>query len=124
MISIKFEVPLFVTKLYNDEGIEVSPSSGVARHVSREISWAHLEEYSNGLIESYYTTVEGTRLFITASARHATIDEIVQYFDGQFSDGWGESFEQEPFNYQGNKLYVSTWRDGWRADHPAEVIYN
>ena len=37
------------------------------------------------------------------------IDDLQDYITGQFSDGWGVSFEQQAIQVDGNQIYVHFW---------------
>ena len=42
----------------------------------------------------------------------AEMRELVDYVIGQFSDGWGEGFEQHPITLGGDEVYISFWGSG------------
>lgn len=37
------------------------------------------------------------------------LSEVKDYLSGQYSDGWGEGFEQRPIKTQDGELYISFW---------------
>ena len=37
------------------------------------------------------------------------MEDLQDYLHGQFSDGWGEGFEQRPINVEDGEIYVSFW---------------
>lgn len=39
------------------------------------------------------------------------IEELKDRVLGQFSDGWGESFEQNPYKFEGEEYYISAYAD-------------
>lgn len=129
--SVLFEIPLIVSNIYYVDGDEVVDSvpatAAIANYVASEINIAELPIYSRGVVDDCTAFVhKGTdRVFIHA-AGEATADEIIDYIDGQCSDGWGEGFEQWPLpshiEPQYDSVYVSTWEAGWRDKHPAVSI--
>ena len=46
------------------------------------------------------------------------IHHLTDYVTGQFSDGWGEGFEQQEFEISNSEVfYASFWNDGkWSID--------
>ena len=40
------------------------------------------------------------------------LKELVEEWNGQASDGWGECFEQRPIETSEGELYVSFWNSG------------
>jgi len=42
----------------------------------------------------------------------AELDEVTSELTGQFSDGWGEGFEQRPIDTPDGELYLSFWDAG------------
>ena len=39
------------------------------------------------------------------------LNELKEYISGQYSDGWGEGFEQRPRRTEAGDLYVHFWQD-------------
>lgn len=46
---------------------------------------------------------------MTEPLSQGEIDDLKDYITGQFSDGWGESFEQQAIQIDGNEIYVHFW---------------
>ena len=46
---------------------------------------------------------------MTEPLSQGEIDDLKDYITGQFSDGWGESFEQQAIQVDGNQIYVHFW---------------
>ena len=40
------------------------------------------------------------------------MEDLQDYLHGQFSDGWGEGFEQRPIDVEDGEIYVSFWNNG------------
>lgn len=56
-----------------------------------------------------------TMVEITRDPTEKEISDIADEISGQFSDGWGEGFEQNPINVDGAEVYASFWaRDNWK----------
>lgn len=124
MTTVLFEIPLFVTRERNGTADAVPPTKSIAELIADEINDVQLQDYSDGAISTYAATAKDRQVFIEASSDVWTPAEIINYFDGQMSDGWGEGFEQTPIpahieRRYGGDLYVSTWAQGWRESHPA-----
>ena len=39
------------------------------------------------------------------------MNNLTDYITGQFSDGWGEGFEQDELSVDGDPIYASFWND-------------
>lgn len=71
-------------------------------------------------IYSIYPKVEvrNGNMYGTAVVRYygaldkAELSILKEYISGQFSDGWGESFEQHPVTLGSDKVYISFWNSG------------
>ena len=82
---------------------------------------AYLEEDKlSKKIYSIYPKVEvrNGNMYGTAVVRSygaldkAELSTLKEYISGQFSDGWGESFEQHPVTLGSDKVYISFWNSG------------
>lgn len=54
-----------------------------------------------------------TEMKLKASLNRQELRELKDYFRGQYSDGWGESFEQREIKTADGELCVSFWRYGY-----------
>ena len=43
------------------------------------------------------------------------MEELIDYTQGQWSDGIGESFEQRPIMVSGDEVYISPWYRGQKV---------
>ena len=59
-------------------------------------------EKSHGPTETFFVKVK-----VKGKPDNETLLKIRKYLSGQFSDGWGEGYEQHDYNDDG--WYVSTW---------------
>lgn len=51
---------------------------------------------------------------VSAPLTQEEIGALKEYYTGQYSDGWGEGFEQRPIKTEDGDLYVSFWnRNGF-----------
>lgn len=48
------------------------------------------------------------------------VETLKDYFSGQYSDGWGESFEQHAIQTKWGALYVCFWPDGFMMETEEE----
>ena len=54
-------------------------------------------------------------VMVTKQNENLLVDEeeqFIEYMGGQFSDGWGEGFEQRPIKTSDGEIYVSFWERG------------
>jgi len=72
--------------------------------VSAKVTYAYpkVEEYNNELFGVMVAHVKG-------ELNENEIKILTDYFCGQFSDGWGESFEQHPIRTDDGDIYASFW---------------
>lgn len=60
-------------------------------------------------IKAVKVTREGMFRVEVAAQSDMPIEEMKEWLSGQYSDGWGEGFEQHPINLNNLDVYVSTW---------------
>jgi hypothetical protein len=78
-----------------------------SKTVSEKVNYAYpkVEEYNGELFGVMVAHVKGE---LTKSE----LDILTSHFSGQFSDGWGEGFEQHPIKTHDGDIYVSFWQSG------------
>jgi hypothetical protein len=48
------------------------------------------------------------------------MSELIEYTQGQWSDGVGEGFEQRPIMISGDEVYISPWYSGQKVTYSQE----
>lgn len=80
--------------------------------MEKELSGGYMEfRFEDGKLWTY--TIYHTEEELTKEE----LDTLLDYTRGQWSDGIGEGFEQEPCYYdkKGNEIYISPWFSGQKA---------
>lgn len=101
---------------YDEKETEFDRST--ARKIDRYIldgdDWCEdLAEYYRGegvksIVYSHMTSFEGEYYMawnITYDPKKVDLDDLEDYMEGQMADGWGESFEQHPFEVEGDDFW-------------------
>ena len=78
---------------------------------------AYLDDPLNCRVLSYFPSVEiidGNIYGVTTVKSYGKLNdedlsELLEEITGQYSDGWGEGFEQREFRFDGQKYYLSFW---------------
>ena len=52
-----------------------------------------------------------TKCDVTREISSKEMNNLTDYITGQFSDGWGEGFEQDELSVDGDPIYASFWND-------------
>ncbi len=131
VLEMKLYVPLKVEELDREMGdtneIDGEP---YLREIRKKVYEFNLEDGERGLakyfgkdnisrnkvysikpdVERVRDTMMGVAVIkMTKPLTQAEIDDLKDYVTGQFSDGWGESFEQHEISVSGGEIYVHFW---------------
>ena len=130
-LEMKLYVPLKVEELDREMGdtneIDGEP---YLREIRKKVYEFNLEDGERGLakyfgkdnisrnkvysikpdVERVRDTMMGVAVIkMTKPLTQTEIDDLKDYVTGQFSDGWGESFEQHEISVSGGEIYVHFW---------------
>ena len=130
-LEMKLYVPLKVEELDREMGdtneIDGEP---YLREIRKKVYDFNLEDGERGLaryfgkdnisrnkvysikpdVEMVRDTMMGVAVIkMTKPLTQTEIDDLKDYVTGQFSDGWGESFEQREIQVSGGEIYVHFW---------------
>ncbi len=131
-LEIKLYVPLKVTQYEaesEDEVVEIDGSEYYQK-IREKVQLANLADGKRGLasylhketfaekvfsikpdIEYRNGTLIGiARIKMTEPLNDLEMQELKAYCEGQFSDGWGESFEQRDIDTMNGEIYVHFWQ--------------
>ncbi len=61
-----------------------------------------------------------TECCITSKLAAGEVETLKDFFTGQYSDGWGEGFEQRAIQTEWGALYVCFWPDGFMIETEEE----
>jgi len=101
---------------------------GTEDSVIKDFNEAKLEQYIDEdskihgkIISIRAIKIDYREMYVTVIANEelekSEINEIIEYFEGQCSDGWGEGFEQQDFNEDYYNVKIHTWwhnEDGYK----------
>ncbi len=130
-LEMKLYVPLKVEELDRELG-DTNEISGeqYLRDIRKQVYNFNLEDGERGLaryfgkdnisrnkvysikpdVEMVRDTMMGVAVIkMTKPLTQTEIDDLKDYVTGQFSDGWGESFEQREIQVSGGEIYVHFW---------------
>ena len=130
-LEMKLYVPLKVEELDREMG-DTNEIAGepYLREIRKQVYQYNLEDGERGLasyfgkdnisrnkvysikpdVEMVRDTMMGVAVIkMTKPLTQTEIDDLKDYVTGQFSDGWGESFEQHEIRVSGGEIYVHFW---------------
>ena len=130
-LEMKLYVPLKVEELDREMG-DTNEIDGeqYLREIRKKVYDFNLEDGERGLaryfgkdnisrnkvysikpdVEMVRDTMMGVAVIkMTKPLTQTEIDDLKDYVTGQFSDGWGESFEQREIQVSGGEIYVHFW---------------
>lgn len=130
-LEMKLYVPLKVEELDREMG-DTNEIAGepYLREIRKQVYNYNLEDGERGLasyfgkdnisrnkvysikpdVEMVRDTMMGVAVIkMTKPLTQTEIDDLKDYVTGQFSDGWGESFEQDEIRVSGGEIYVHFW---------------
>lgn len=114
---------------YDEEETEFDRSTArkIDRYILNSDVWCEdLAGYYRGegvksIVYSHMTSFEGEYYMawnITYDPKKVDLDDLEDYMEGQMADGWGEGFEQHPFEVEGDDYWhkeersYSPWTSG------------
>lgn len=130
-LEMKLYVPLKVEEIDREMG-DTNEIAGepYLREIRKKVYDFNLEDGERGLaeyfgkdnisrnkvysikpdVEMVRDTMMGVAVIkMTKPLTQSEIDDLKDYVTGQFSDGWGESFEQREIQVSGGEIYVHFW---------------
>ena len=108
-----------IDSIFDEDGamglLTYTDSNLIKQYVSKCISKIHQDETDESLKSACYCFINDD-VAKNKSLFNSLIKEIKDEITGQYSDGWGESFEQMPIrlykDFEDTTLYVSFWSRG------------
>lgn len=93
-----------------NEANAIDGERGLAKYLDRDNQCKNKVYSIKTDVERVENTIMGVAVIkMTKPLTKTEIDDLKDYVTGQFSDGWGESFEQHEIQVSGGEIYVRFW---------------
>lgn len=132
--KVKLYSPIWIGKASEETDkiieAETSDYAEFAKNINQEIKFSSEKTIERGLMKDFYGSesvkkkletafpsvenINGTLWGVTTVGVSDTlisqeILELKDFIEGQYSDGWGEEFEQKPIHISGEEIFVRFW---------------